>query len=120
MNTPRKPGHFRRYTNSGTTTITSGTLIVLRSGASGEVGVAIDDIAAGAVGDVAVSGEHTLTAATGAISAHALVYRNSSNAITASSTSNTLAGVATAAKTTSATSITILLNGRPGPAVPGY
>jgi len=120
MNTPRKPGHFRRYTNGATAAVASGTLLVLRSGASGEVGVAIDDIPASGVGDVAISGEHTLTAATGAITAHALVYRNSSNPITTTSTSNTLAGVAIAAKTTAATSVTILLNGRPGPTAAGY
>jgi predicted RecA/RadA family phage recombinase len=112
--TYRKSGHTRRHVNATGSTILSGTLIVLRAGASGECGIAVDDIPNTETGDVYISGVHELTAATGAITNHALVYRNSSNAITTTATSNTLAGVAVAAKTTAATSIHILLNGRPG------
>lgn len=107
-------GNTRTWTNSTGGDVAAGALVILRSGASGEVGVTVNAVANGATGTVHVSGVHTLTGATGAISAHAVVYRNSSAAVTATSTSNTLAGVATAAKTTSGTSVTVLLNGRPG------
>lgn len=115
MTTFKKPGYLRRYTNSTSATIAANTLVILRSGTSGEVGVTIDAIAAGEVGDVATAGEHELTAATGAVSAHALVYRAASGgAITTTSSGNTLAGVAVAAKSTAATTIRVLLNNRCG------
>lgn len=111
----KQPGHVRSWTNSTGSDVTAGKLVVLRSGTSGECGVTLAAIANGATGLVAVSGVHTLAKATGAISAHAVVYRKLSDGnVNTTSTSNTLAGTAVAAATTSATTVDVLLNDRPG------
>lgn len=115
MNTFYRNGQRVLYTNSGSA-ISAGDLVVIRSGTSGVCGVAVTDIAATTgTGELEICGVHALTAATGAITAGALVYRNSSGAITTTSTSNTLAGWAYAAKTTAATTAYVVLNGLPRP-----
>jgi len=86
--------------------------VIVRSGSTGEVGVATTNIANGASGFVMVGGEHELAGATGAIAVHAIVYRDTSGNITTTSSGATLAGVATAAKTTTGTTVTVLVNGR--------
>lgn len=115
MNTYQHAGLRVPYTNSSGSTIASGTLVVLRSGTSGICGVTVADIANGETGQVSVAGVHALTAATGAITQYALVYRKlSDGSITTTSTSNTLAGYAYAAKTTAATTAYVVLNAVPG------
>lgn len=116
MNTFYQSGKRIPYTNSGTTTITSGTLVIVRSGAAGQCGVVVADIAASAVGEVEICGVHALTAATGAISYGAVVYRDATTgSITTTSTLNTLAGYAVASKTTAATTAYVLVNSNPRP-----
>lgn len=93
-------------------------MVALRTGSAGETGIAVEDIANNATGVVYVAGVHEVAKATGAISAHALVYKNATPAITTtSSTTFSLAGVCVEAATTAATTVKILLNGRTGSAL---
>lgn len=109
-----QPGHIREILAGAD--IASGGVTVLRSGASGEIGVAVAAISNGSRGSVMVSGVHALPKASGAITANALVYWSSGNSnITTTASGNTLAGVAVASATTSATTVNVLINGRPGP-----
>jgi predicted RecA/RadA family phage recombinase len=116
MNTFVKRGNRLTYSNSGSA-ITAGSVVVLTSGTSGMVGIAVTDIAATTgTGEVAVCGVHTLTmltADTGSIGT--TVYWDATNSrLTTTSTSNTLAGKLAAAKTNSQTTADVLLNGLPG------
>ena len=46
---------------AGSTAISSGDVVVVRSGATGMVGVAVTDIAASGTGEVEIEGVHVLT-----------------------------------------------------------
>lgn len=110
----RSTGMRLIYSNSGSA-ILSGAVVVLRSGASGMIGIAETDIAATTgTGYVMTGGVHNLLKASGAISAWAVVYWNTSTGInTTNTTTHTKAGIAVAAATTAATSIDVLVNDRP-------
>ena len=114
-----QPRHRREFTAPAN--IASGGVAVLRSGASGEVGVAEDAIANGATGVVQVSGVHRLPKAAGggsAIAAHKTVYWDATNGvITETSTSNTPAGTTAAASVDGDTTVDVLINNRPGAAL---
>jgi len=110
----KQRGNTRTFTNGTGVAIAAGAIVVLRSGASGECGVAVDAVAVSGVGTVTVSGVHTLAKASGLVSAHALVYRGTAGTVTTTSTSGTLLGVATAAAATAATTCLVLVNERPG------
>lgn len=113
MNTLAHNGSRLTYT-APTGGKSSGNLVILRSGTSGNCGVCVTDIAAAAVGEVAISGVHTLTKEAGAISQYALVYRKASNGnITTATTGNTLAGYAAKAAISGATTVEVMLNGTP-------
>jgi predicted RecA/RadA family phage recombinase len=121
-----QPGHRRDYTPSGSAK-TPGQVVVLRSGATGEIGVCEDAIADGATGPVQVSGVHRLPKVSGAIAKDALVYWKAAGdpvggsagtgAMTTATTSNTAAGIAVTAATTGAAYVDVLINGRPGAAL---
>lgn len=110
-----QPGYILEWTNGTGVDVSSGDLVIVRSGTTGMSGVALTDIANGATGSVAIAGVYTVSKASGAVSKYALVYRNSSAAVTTTATGNTLAGVAIEAGTTAATTLRVLLNGLPGP-----
>jgi predicted RecA/RadA family phage recombinase len=99
-------GEVINYTNSGTVTKTSGSAVAIGS----LVGILLTDIAASAVGAVAVRGVFKVTAKSGAWTQGLKVYLASDGEFTSASTGNTLAGVAWAAKTTAATTGYVLLN----------
>lgn len=109
-------GHTRSITVP-TGGATGGDCYVTRSGASGEVGVWLDDYSAADTGVLMMSGVHTLTKATGtgtSITNGATVYwDDSGNVVTTTATGNTLLGTAVAAASTSAASVDVLLNNRP-------
>lgn len=82
------------YTNSGSTKVASGQIVVLGT----KVGVAGGDIEVGATGTLVMSGVFKMPKATGAISAGAVVYWDATNSVvTTTSTSNTECGYATKA-----------------------
>lgn len=109
MTTFSHPGHVITYTNSGTTTIAAGSVIDLGA----LLAVAIVDILAGESGAVAISGVHSLPAATGAWALGDPLYWNGT-ALETGSTGNTAAGMATTAKATATTTGSVLLNNLPG------
>ena len=121
-----QPGNRRNYTPSGAAK-TSGQVVELTTGATGEIGVCEDAIADGATGIVQVSGVHRIPKISGALSAHAIVYWDAdgnpvggtagTGAVTSTSTGNTLAGRTTAAASTSATTVDVLINDRCGSAL---
>ena len=75
-------------------------------------GVAINDIANGAVGAVAVSGVFRVTKATGAVTQGALLYWNATNSnLTTTAAGATLVGVAASAALSGDATVDILLNG---------
>jgi predicted RecA/RadA family phage recombinase len=74
MNTFVAKGNRIPWTNSTGSTVASGTLVSVETGTSGFAGIAVTDIANGATGEVAVSGEHRVAKAAGAISYGAKVY----------------------------------------------
>ena len=99
------------WTNSATAAIASGAIVAIRTGTTGQCGIAVNDIAgSGGTGELAVEGVFRLSKASGAISRGALVYRNSSGTVTATSTSNTLIGYALASATTAATTVDVDLD----------
>ncbi len=112
MNTFYSKGQRVPFTAAADTV--AGELRIWRTGTSGACGIAVADVANGAVGEQQVCGVHKVTAETGAWADGALLYRHATNkTLTTSSTSNTLAGMAVGAKTTSATVGYVLLNGNP-------
>jgi predicted RecA/RadA family phage recombinase len=102
------------YSNTGSA-ITSKSVVVLVSGASGFLGVAIADIAATTgTGVVQLDGVWNLPKKSGDVfTAYQQVYWDSSNTrLTTSSTSNTLAGRVAAAAASAATTADLILNRR--------
>ena len=100
------------YSNSGSA-IASGGVVVLVSGATGFIGIAVDAIAATTgTGVLEVRRAHTLTKKSGDVfTAGQLVFWDATNSrLTTSSTGNTRAGRADGAYASAATSATILLN----------
>lgn len=91
-------GDVLDYANSGNDAIEAGDVVVIVSGASGRVGIAAGNIAAGKTGAVAVSGVYEFPKATGAITLGASAYWDATNKkVTTTSTNNTLIGWAVAA-----------------------
>ena len=87
-------GEALDYTNSGSTTIDANTIVLLGA----RLGVVGCDIAPGATGSLHVEGVYAIPKASGAITAGALVYWDSTNSVvTTTSSSNTLCGYAIAA-----------------------
>lgn len=98
MTNKRSPGRIMNYLNSGTTTITAGTAVV----SNDTVGIAVADIAAGAVGAIDTEGEFYVTAATGAWLQGQNLYCTSAGVFTTASTGNVLCAKAWESKTTAA------------------
>lgn len=100
------------YSNTGSA-IASGDVVVLVSGTSGYIGIAVDAIAATTgTGVLEVRRAHTLTKKSGDVfTAGQTVYWNSSSKyLTTTSSGNTRAGRSDGAYASAATSATILLN----------
>lgn len=93
---------------------TSGTAYAIVTGASGFIGVAINTVLAGALGQLAISGFATLpaTAGTGLTFADGdlLYWDASAGKLTKTATGNTRAGRAYGAKAAATTTATVLLN----------
>ncbi len=112
MNTFRHAGKRIPYTNSGSA-ISSGDVVVLASGATGFIGIAVTGIdATTGKGELEVTGVHELTKKSGdAFTAGGLVYWDASNKqLTSTSSGNTRAGRAAAAAASDATSADVILN----------
>ncbi len=106
--TPRVP-----YTNNGGSAINSGDVVVVVSGSSGYIGIAVDAIAAsGGTGVIEDGNAHALTKNTGeAFTAGQVIYWDATNKrLTGHSTGNTRAGRADGAYASAATSATVLVN----------
>lgn len=95
--------------------VSSGEGVVIRSGASGCIGIWVDDYSAAANGVVAMSGLHEVDCAAIAISQGDLVYWDVADGeVNKSATGNTLAGYCAISKaTTAGRLVTIMLNGIP-------
>jgi len=96
--------------------LTAGQLIIVRSGTGGRCGIVVNTVAAGAVTPVKIRGTFKgvpANAATGLTFAVGdILYRKASDGkLTKTSTSNTLAGFAAAAKTAAGTTAELVLNG---------
>jgi predicted RecA/RadA family phage recombinase len=80
------PAHRIPYTNSGTTTVASGSVVVMGD----MIGVAVADIAAGAEGVVEIDGVHVLPAVNNAAIAQGdqVYWDASAGKITETSTGN--------------------------------
>lgn len=91
---------------------TKGDVKVLRSGASGFCGIWENTYSAADTGVLMVDGRHTLTAVNNAAFSvgDVLYWDDSANKLTKTATSNTRIGTCAAAKTTTATSGSVLLN----------
>lgn len=108
MTNKTQDGNLLPYTNSGTTTITGGTPVAIGV----RVGVVVDDIAAGATGVIDLNGVFTLPCETGAWTVGAQLYFLTGGTFnTSTATGAVTAGVAAAAKTTAATTGSVLLRG---------
>ena len=111
-----QPGQVIYWTNATGSAVVSGQVVVIGT----IVGVALQDIANGDSGDVAVDEVFTLPKATGAITQGARVYWDAdgdplggtagTGAITTTAASNTLAGYAFAAAAEAATTVDVKLN----------
>lgn len=112
MDTYRGSGHRRTYENSGSTTLTSGTVVEMTD----EIGIVVADIAAGESGQVEVSGVHALAANSDATweQGDTLYWDDSPGELVATPSNNVPAGVANTAKEAAETTADVLLNGRPG------
>ena len=102
-------GEALDYVNSGASKIDAGTVVVLGT----KIGVVAGDIAAGTTGAVHVDGVFELPEKSGesAIAQGAAVYWDATAAaITATATSNTLAGYAAAGAGASAEKILVKIN----------
>jgi predicted RecA/RadA family phage recombinase len=94
--------------------VSSGGVVVVRSGTSGMIAVVINDIAAAATGPAYIEGEFELTANAGTGKTFAVgdkLYWSSSVGLTKTTTGNTLAGTCTEAKSASATTGKVKLQG---------
>lgn len=78
------------------------------------VGVAMNDIASGAVGAVAIEGVFTMPGASGITAAigDKLYWDDSNNVLTSTTTGNAIAGIALTAKATAAANVLIKINAR--------
>lgn len=96
------------YTNSGTTTVTAGSLVVIGD----MVGIAVADIAASATGAVKIRGVFTLAATTNEayVQGQQLYWKASTSKLIDDPTGNEKAGRAAAAKASAGTTCTIVLN----------
>lgn len=104
MATYIQKGNSIDYTNSGSTKIAAGDVVSLTT----RVGIAAGDIAAGAVGSLAVGGVFEIAKATGAITLGAAVYFDTTNKnITTTATSNIPAGWAVAAAASADTTVLV-------------
>ena len=101
-------GEILDYTNAGSTTITSGSVVVVGV----KVGVALTDIPAGALGSLAVNEVFALPKTSSlAIGQGVAVYWNASGGVaTTSSSGNTLAGYAAKAALASDATVNVNLN----------
>ena len=107
-----QPGHRREFVAGAA--YSSGDVVTLRSGATGEIGVVQSDVADTATGVAQVSGVQRLPKAAIAIAAHAVLYWTGT-AITTVASGNTKAGTsADVAKVSADTEIDVLINDRPG------
>lgn len=101
-----QPGEVLDVTAGAAITSGSGILVGVR------LGVALADIANGAVGSVAVKGVYSLPKlSTDVVAQGALLYWDNTNKrLTTTATANTLAGYAAAAAASGATTVNIALN----------
>lgn len=98
---------------AGTAGYSAGDVVVVRSGATGMVGVAVADIAASAVGEVEIEGVHVLTKATGTANVFATgdiaYYDVADGNFSKQASANIKAGIATEAAAAAATTVKIKL-----------
>lgn len=109
----RHSGHLMRVT-APTGGYTSGQVVQFAAG----IGVAEDDIAASAIGNVHVSGVFRLTkpaAATSGFAVGAAVYITSTGAINSTATGNQYIGMADAAAATGDTTVDVNINAGSAP-----
>lgn len=107
----RKPGD-RLTKTVPTGGVSSGDVNVIRSGATGLIGVWLDDYSAAASGVLLLTGDHELPAVNNAAFAvgDLLYWDDSANKLTKTATGNTRAGTCTATKATAGTTGRVLLN----------
>ena len=109
----RHSGHLMRVT-APTGGYSSGDLVLFTGG----VGVVEDDVAAGEIGNVHLSGVFRLTkpaAATSGFAVGAPVYVTSTGALNSTATGDQFAGLADAAAATGATSVDVNINAGSAP-----
>jgi len=108
MNTFKGEGTRLDYTNSTSSAISSGDVVVIGD----MIAIAVADIAVDAVGAVEVAKEHVLTAETSDSwdQGDQLYWDATNEYLTSTSGGNTAAGRASAAKAVSATTAQVLLN----------
>ena len=103
-----QPGKNLDYTNAGSDTIAAGTVVSLTT----RVGIAAGDIAAGAVGALAVEGVFAFAKDNAAITLGAAVYYDATNGVmTATATDNVPAGYAVAAAAAADATVVVKLLG---------
>lgn len=114
MATYIQKGSTINYTNSGETKITAGTVVSLTN----RIGIAAGDIAAGAVGALAVQGVFEAAKDTSNIALGALLYYDATaNKFTTTSNGNIPAGWAAQAAAANAASVVVCISGEhPAPA----
>lgn len=112
MKTFQYRGQRISWTNTTGSAVASGGVVVILSGTTGYIGIAVDAIAIGAAGEVEVEFVHQLTKNTGeAFTPGQLIYWNAtSQYLTGTSTSNTRAGRSDAAYASAATLANVKLN----------
>lgn len=99
---------------AGTTAITAGSVVVVRSGATGMVGIAVTDIAASGTGVVQIEGEVEVTKNTtsgaGVFAVGAIIYWDVADAnFSTQASANIKAGICTEAAAAAATTAKIKL-----------
>jgi len=99
---------------AGSTAITAGSVVVVRSGATGMIGVALTDIAATGTGVVQIEGEVELTknttTSTGVFTVGAIVYYDVADAnVSTQASANIKVGIATEAAAAATTTVKVKL-----------
>ena len=112
-NTYRGPGD-RVTVTAGTGGYSSGDVVVVRSGATGMIGVAVADIAASAEGEAEITGVHELTSSTstsiGVFAVGDIVYWDVAGAhCNSQASANVKAGICMEASAAAATTVKVKL-----------
>lgn len=96
------------YTNSGSTTVAAGSVVVIGD----MIGIAVADIAAGATGTVKTKGVFTLAATTNEayVAGQQLYWKAATSKLIDDPTGNEKAGRAWAAKASAGTTVAISIN----------